>query len=138
MRKLVTIKPITAIDSIPEADNICKVTVDGAWTLVSQISNNFKVGDNVVYCEIDSMLPTDNPAFAFLANRGVHSVDGISYHRLRTIKLKKQISQGLIVPIENIFEIVEIDGEKYININDSKLLDYGSINESIQTKELDQ
>jgi RNA ligase (TIGR02306 family) len=102
MRKLVTIREIADIRPIPEADNIVQVIVDG-WSLVSQKTNGFQVGDKVVYMEIDSLVPTDNPTFAFLANRGIHTVDGKSYHRLKSIKLKKTMSQGLILPVSEVF-----------------------------------
>lgn len=97
-RKLASLRTIKAIDDIvfkntdgdlETAQNIVRVQIDG-WQLVTQRSNNFRVGDLVVYFEIDSVLPSENPDFAFL--------EPYKY-RLRTIKLKGQISQGLILPL---------------------------------------
>jgi hypothetical protein len=50
---------------------------------------NFKPGDLIVYIEIDSILPP-RPEFEFLRERKF---------RVRTIKLRKQISQGLVLPL---------------------------------------
>jgi len=97
-RKLATIAKIEAIEDISFtnengieeiAQNIVKAKVRG-WSVVTQWSNNFTPGSLCVYFEIDSVLPADNPEFAFLEKYK---------YRLRTIKLKGQISQGLILPI---------------------------------------
>lgn len=115
-RKLASIRRIKAIDPIPGADRIVKATVDG-WELVTQKSNNFKPGDLVVYFEIDSLLPLEE-RFSFLEPYKVsakNSVNGEGY-RLKTIKLRGALSQGLILPIESLFEVVEIGGKKYISI----------------------
>jgi RNA ligase (TIGR02306 family) len=101
-RKLVTIRRIAAIEDIvftnadgveETAANIVLAKVDG-WQLVTQRSNNFKVGDLVIYHEIDSLLPLDHPDYSFLRKKETET-----HHRLRTIKLKGQISQGLVLPL---------------------------------------
>ena len=51
-RKLVTIREISKIEDIKNADNIVKATVDG-WTVVIKKAE-FKVGDEVLFVEIDS------------------------------------------------------------------------------------
>ncbi len=104
-RRLATIRKIGSVEDIvftnketgeeEVAANIVKVTVDG-WSLVTQRSNNFKVGDLVIYFEIDSLFPEGVPAWDFMEK---------SKWRLRTIKLKGQLSQGLILPISIINEI---------------------------------
>lgn len=88
-RKLASIQKIVSIDPIPDAEKIEKATVLG-WEVVVAKADNFKPGDLVVYIEIDSVVPSDNPVFAFLADRK---------YRVRTIKLRKQVSQGLVLPI---------------------------------------
>lgn len=99
-RKLVTIRRIAAIDPIEGADRIVRATVDG-WQLVTQKSNNFQVGDLVTYFEIDSLLP-EIDEFEFLRPYFVtKSVNGPGF-RLKTIKLRGQISQGLILPLTKI------------------------------------
>ena len=88
MRKLASIQKIIDLQPIPNADKIMKATVLG-WELVVK-KEEFKVGDLCVYIEIDSQLPSDNPSFEFMANRK---------YRVKTIKLRGQISQGLALPI---------------------------------------
>lgn len=111
VRRLATIRKVAAIDDIvftntegqPEtAANIVRATIDG-WQLVTQRSNNFKPGDMVVYFEIDSLIPLDNPEFTFLRKKETET-----HHRLRTIKLKGQVSQGLVLPVSLVLgEIAE-------------------------------
>lgn len=87
-RKLASVQKVLSIDSILGADMIVKVTILG-WEVVVAKKDNFKVGDNVVYCETDSILP-DRPEFEFLRERKF---------RIKTIKLKQQVSQGICFPL---------------------------------------
>jgi len=87
MRKLASIQRIRALDPIPEADAILRATVLG-WELVVK-KDEFKEGELCVYCEIDSILP-DKPEYEFLKPRGM---------RIRTIRLRGQISQGICFPL---------------------------------------
>lgn len=95
-RRLVTIRTIASLDPIPGADVIECATVDG-WQVVVK-KGEFAVGDLAVYFEIDSFLPASNPAFAFLMDKSTeyNNVVGV---RLRTIRLRKQVSQGLLLPL---------------------------------------
>lgn len=87
-RKLASIQKIVSLTSIEGADKILKATILG-WELVVAIKDNFKVGDSVVYCEVDSIMP-DRPEFEFLRERKF---------RIKTIKLKGQVSQGICFPL---------------------------------------
>lgn len=87
MRKLATIREIKDIQPIEGADRIEVATVDG-WQVVIK-KGEFKVGDKIIYIEIDSIVP-EREEFEFLRDRKF---------RVRTIKLRKQISQGLIMPL---------------------------------------
>lgn len=96
-RKLATIRKIKEIRQIEGADNIECIIIDG-WQCVAK-KNEYKVGDLCVYCEIDSVLPP-RPEFAFL--------EKVKY-RIRTIRLRGCVSQGIIFPIsilENYGKIV--------------------------------
>lgn len=93
-RKLATITTILAISPIEGADRIEVATVRG-WQVVVQ-KGEFQVGDLGVYCECDSMLPLTNPHFSFLAAR---AGEGATHFRVRTIRLRKQISQGIFFPM---------------------------------------
>lgn len=85
---LASVQIITNIQPIPDAENIEVADVLG-WKVVVAKKDNFKVGDKVVYIQIDTIAP-ETPQFDFLRERK---------YRVRTIKLRKQISQGLIIPL---------------------------------------
>lgn len=96
-RKLASIRHITDIQPIEGADKIELATVDG-WKIVVAKDVGHKVGDWVVYCEIDSFLPI-RPEFEFLRKSSYKKMGDQEGFRLKTIKLRGQISQGLILPI---------------------------------------
>lgn len=100
-RKLATIRKITNITPIEGADKIELVTV-GGWKVVAAKDVNHKIGDLVVYCEIDSFLPIKEE-FEFLRKSSYKKMsDGTEGFRLKTIKLRGQVSQGLILPIKEL------------------------------------
>ena len=96
MRKLATIRKIDALRPIPDADAI-ECAVIGGWTAVVK-KGEFKEGDLAVYCEIDSWIPH---ALAPFLSKGKEPrmFDGIVGERLRTMKLRGQLSQGLLLPL---------------------------------------
>lgn len=97
-RKLASIRKISDIQPIEGADMIELAVVDG-WKVVVAKNVGHKVGDMVVYCEIDSFLPI-REEFEFLRKTSYKKMaDGTEGFRLRTINLCGQISQGLILPI---------------------------------------
>lgn len=96
-RKLVTLRRISDLQPIPGADAIECATVDG-WKLVVK-RGEFEIGDTCVYLEIDSFLPENDPRFAFLMKSGVREFEGARGHKLRTIKLRGTLSQGLALPL---------------------------------------
>ena len=101
LRKLASIRKISHIQSIPGADMIELAIVDG-WKVVVAKNVGHKVGDMVVYCEIDSFLPIKEE-FEFLRKSSYKKMsDGTEGFRLRTIKLKGQVSQGLILPLKDL------------------------------------
>lgn len=101
-RKLVTVRQVTELRRIPDADRIEMAKVDG-WEVVVK-KGEFKVGDYGVYFEIDSFLPFQDDRFAFLRKTSITWNDKIGM-RIRTMKLRKQISQGLLLPLESFPEI---------------------------------
>lgn len=102
MRKLVTVRTVDAVRPIPGADAIECAIVEG-WTVVTK-KGEFAVGDRGVFFEIDAFLPLDDPRFAFLEKSATtwNERRGV---RLRTMKLRGQISQGLILPLSRFAEI---------------------------------
>lgn len=87
MRKLASVQRIIDLRPIEKADAIEVAQVLG-WECVVK-KNEFKIGDMVVYIEVDSIVP-DRSEFEFLRDRKF---------RVRTIKLRGQVSQGLVLPM---------------------------------------
>jgi hypothetical protein len=96
-RRLVTFRIVDAIEPIEGADAI-EVAVIGGWKVVTK-KNEFRTGDPCVYFEIDSFLPDGVPAWQFLIDKSSRMFEGAKGHKLRTIKLRGQVSQGLILPL---------------------------------------
>jgi len=99
-RKLATIRVISQLKPIKDADLIEVAVIDG-WEVVIKKSE-FNVGDLCVYFEIDSWIPTELAPFLSKGKepREYQSVKG---ERLRTVKLRGQISQGLALPVNIVF-----------------------------------
>ena len=87
MRELATIREVSNIFPIEGADRIEVAQVDG-WQCVVQ-KGEFAVGQQIVYVEVDSIMP-EKPEYEFLRQRKF---------RVRTIKLRGQVSQGLVLPL---------------------------------------
>jgi RNA ligase (TIGR02306 family) len=96
-RKLASIRRISDIQPIEGADMIELAIVDG-WKVVVAKEVGHKINDLVVYCEIDSFLPIKEE-FEFLRKSSFKKMGGQEGFRLKTIRLRGQVSQGLILPI---------------------------------------
>lgn len=103
MRKLVTIRNITDIQHIVGADRIEEVWVDG-WSVVCQ-KGIHKVGDTVLYFELDSFLPESDKRFESFMKFGTRTFDGVVGHRIKTVRLKGVYSQGIIMPLSEFPEL---------------------------------
>ena len=90
MRKLASIQRIQSLTNLDNSDNLSVARILG-WDVVVQ-RNKFKVGDLVVYCEIDSILP-DRPEFEFLRK---------NKFRIKTVKIRGQISQGICFSLPDV------------------------------------
>jgi RNA ligase (TIGR02306 family) len=100
-RKLATIRKIAAIEPIDGADAIEVAVVDG-WKVVVK-KGEFAVDQLAVYFEIDSWMPTELAPFLSKGSEP-REFEGVKGERLRTVKLRKQISQGLLLPVKEIEE----------------------------------
>jgi len=87
MRKLVTFRNVKELTPIEGADRIELAKIDG-WQCVVK-KGDFEVGDQGLFFEIDSLLPSTDSRFAFMAPRKF---------RVKTMKLKGALSQGLLMP----------------------------------------
>ena len=104
-RKLASIRRIADIQPIEGADAIVVATVDG-WKVVIK-KDEFKVGDLAVYLEIDSWVPHELAPF-LSKGQEPRVYNGVKGERLRTIKLRGQVSQGLLLATHdrNIFNVL--------------------------------
>lgn len=84
---LASVQKVLEVHPIENADAIERIKVLG-WQLVAK-KGEFAPGDLCVYCEIDSILP-ENPEFEFLRAR---------HFRIKTIKLRGVLSQGIAFPL---------------------------------------
>jgi|688.fasta_scaffold86155_5 RNA ligase (TIGR02306 family) len=98
MRKLATIRVIDALNPIEGADAIECATI-GGWKVVVK-KGEFNVGDRAVYCEIDSWIPTELAPF-LSKGKEPREFEGIKGERLRTVKLRGQLSQGLLLNLDS-------------------------------------
>jgi RNA ligase (TIGR02306 family) len=116
-RKLARIVVIDEVIKHPNADRLSLALV-GGWQCVVKL-DEYKAGDRAIYCEIDSLLPVEHPLFSFLEARrsDLRTVNGTNYHRLKTTKFRKELAQGLVVPIP-----AELSGKK---VDDNVTLELG-------------
>lgn len=107
MRHLATIRKISATVPIVGVDKICTYIIDG-WRVVDSIGK-YKVSDLVVYCEVDSFIPTTVAPFLTKPEHFPKEYNGVQGERLKTIRLRGQLSQGLILPLSTLDPFVESD-----------------------------
>lgn len=92
LRKLASIQRIKDLQPIPDADKIEKASVLG-WHIVVK-KGEFQIGNYCVFFEIDSLLqPKEWNSFLH------DKKDPTKKIRLRTVKLRGQVSQGLAMPL---------------------------------------
>jgi RNA ligase (TIGR02306 family) len=96
MRKMATIRKIDSIRDIPGADSIECCTL-GGWNVVTR-KGDYTAGDLAVYCEIDSFIPTSVAPFLTKPGQLAKTFEGVEGERLRTMRLRGQLSQGLLLP----------------------------------------
>jgi RNA ligase (TIGR02306 family) len=95
-RKLASIKRVTEVRPIVGADAIECAIVGGGWPVVVK-KGEFHAGDLGLYLEIDSWVPYELAPF-LCKGKEPREFNGVKGERLRTIKLRGQISQGLLLP----------------------------------------
>jgi RNA ligase (TIGR02306 family) len=103
MRALVTIQKVKEITAIPDSDFLELAHVMG-WQCVVK-KGDFKAGDMGVYYEVDSFLPLDERYEFLRASSYRDNVDNGKGFRIRTLKMRGQLSQGLFLPLEKFPEL---------------------------------
>ena len=135
MRKLVSKVEIATVGPIEGADFLEVVTMVGkSWRVVCK-KGDFKPGDSAVYFEIDSFIGV-RPELEFLNARCykkyTNSINQIieEGYRLKTIKLRGVVSQGLIVPLPADLVDSSEDGlTEYFNVRH-----YDEVNEAMMVQ----
>lgn len=112
MRKMATVRKIDALRAIEGADAI-ECAIVGGWTVVVK-KGEYSAGDLAVYCEIDSFIPSTIAPFLTKAGQYPKTFEGVEGERLRTMKLRGQLSQGLLLPLtvmsDNGHTIYQVEG----------------------------
>ena len=80
---------VDEIRPIPDYDRVEHARIGGWWIIVAK-ADNIKPGDMCVYFEVDSKVPATDERFAFLEKRN---------YKVKTLKMCKVFSQGLLMPI---------------------------------------
>lgn len=98
-RALAYVVTIDEIKPIEGYDRVEYARTNGWWVVVSK-NDNLQVGDRCVYFEVDSKVNDDDERFAFLEKRN---------YKIKTQKMCKVISQGLLMPLKMFPEIGDVD-----------------------------
>ena len=96
MRKLATIRRIDEIRPIPDADSI-ECAVVGGWTIVVK-KGDFTSGSLACFVEVDAWVPY-NLAPYLSKGKEPKEFEGVKGERLRSVRLRGQLSQGLLLPL---------------------------------------
>lgn len=112
IRKMASIQKIASLAPIENSDFLEVAMMENlGWKVVVK-KGEFKVGDKVIYFEIDSAINVkDLPeCLVFLKDKGTKklftgrtpdtSAFSEEYVRIKTIKLRGQVSQGLVIPAD--------------------------------------
>ena len=100
MRKMATIRKIDELRPIVGADAI-ECAYVGGWTCVVK-KGEYTAGDLAVYCEIDSWIPSAIAPFLTKPGQYPKTFEGVEGERLRTVSLRKTVSQGLLLPLKKV------------------------------------
>jgi len=104
-RKLASVTTIKAIRPIAGADKILLARfTTNSWQTIISVEDKFKVGDKAVFFEIDSFLPKEE-RYNTLEGRCNKVMKEREGYRLKSIKLRGEISQGFAMPIHSFPEL---------------------------------
>ncbi len=121
VRKLASVQKIQKFEPIPGADEIHLAQILG-WQVITR-KGWANPGDLVAWFEIDSFLPM-RPEYEFLRSKGFKSTKNLGDgYRLKTMKMRGHISQGLILPLREVMTgagFVEKDGVWSRDVLDEK------------------
>ena len=137
MRKLASVVKISKVSPIEGADRLEVAEMDGKGWRVVTAKGEFKAGDPAVYFEIDSALPFDDERYAFLRERCARKFvtkSGELLHtaiRIKTMKLRGVVSQGLLIPLSQFPEIAPSEVEGRLMFHNLRRSDSGTETDKI-------
>jgi len=100
-RKLARIAQVSSTKPIEGADRIECAVVENGWEVVVK-KGEFAAGDVAIYIEVDSWVPHTLAPFLTPKNHEPREYNGVKGERLRTVRLRGQISQGLLLKLSDI------------------------------------
>jgi len=106
MRKLASIQRVRDVVEHSNADALEIAKVNGWQCIIKK--GEMQQGDLGVYFEIDSFLPANDERYLFL-EKTFRTFEGILGARIKTIKLRGELSQGLILPLSSYPELVHME-----------------------------
>lgn len=112
----VPLTQIVAIDVHPNADKLEIATVYGFQVVIKK--DSYKVGDQVIYVPIDSILPQKLEDFLFPPDAKVK----LTKHRVKQIRLRKIASQGMLISPADIQSVYGFTPE-YLEDDHKEMLD---------------
>ena len=98
-RALAYVVTIDEIRPIEGYDRVEYARTNGWWVIINK-ADNLAVGDKCVYFEVDSKVNPLDERFAFLEKRD---------YRIKTIKMCKVYSQGLLIPLSTFPELGDLE-----------------------------
>lgn len=104
-RVMARVVRVDAINPIEGADAI-EVASIGGWKVVVK-RGEFQVNQLAVFAEVDSWVPHALAPFLTKPGQFPKVYNNVEGQRLRTVKLRGQISQGLLLPVS----VLQIDGK---------------------------
>ena len=130
MRKLASIQRIWNIEPIEGADRIELAHVLGWQCVVNK--GQFRSMEPAIYFEVDSFLPV-LPEFEFLRSSCYRKTDVMGEgFRLRTMRFRGQLSQGLLLPMSE-FPVIPPDAEPGTDVTELLGIRKWEIEERITT-----
>lgn len=107
-RKLVTIRPITELRHLKGGQKRFDIaTVRGGWNVVTR-KGEWEVDELALYFEIDSFIPSRDGRFSWEDHGSMVEYQGEMGYHVRSKMYGKNISQGLILDIEQFPEVQEV------------------------------
>jgi len=111
-RKLASVRVVSDVLPIPEADLIELIIVDG-WRCITMKTEGLVKGSKCIFIESDALVPLSDPRFAFLGELKRGRIDDFvnpltgeldRYYKIKPIRLKGIVSEGLILSCDQSLE----------------------------------